>query len=94
MQSTTTRDWIDDVFDAIDGRVVDMATRYRLEDLLETALIEGDEDHDFMSRINAESLTWDEVHELFRQLIERQPRIPDMYAPSQTELARWIRSFC
>ena len=37
-------DWIDDVFDELYGRVVDVATRYRLEDLLETAMIEDGED--------------------------------------------------
>jgi hypothetical protein len=87
-------DWIDDVFDELDGRVVDVATRYRLEDLLETALIEGDEDRQFMERINADELTQDDVNQLFRELSQCQPRIPDQYAPSQTQLARWIRSFC
>ena len=87
-------DWIDDVFDELNGRVVDVATRYRLEDLLETAMMEDGEEREFMNRIHADDLTHEGVTELFRQLIDRQPRTPEKYAPSQTELARWIRSFC
>ena len=94
MKTSTVDDWIDDVFEQLDGRVVDLATRYRLEDLLETAYTEGNEDQEFMYRINADDLTWNEVSELFRRLNERQPPIPDQYAPSQTALAKWIRSFC
>ena len=93
-RTSTVGDWIDDVFDELDGRVVDVATRWRLEDLLETAMIEGNEDRQFMERINADELTQDDVKELFRELSQYQPRIPDQYAPSQTQLARWIRSFC
>ena len=92
--STAMGDWIDDVFDELNGRVVDEATRYRLEDLLETAMMEDGEEHRFMDRIPADDLTNEGVTELFRQLIDRQPRTPEKYAPSQTELARWIRSFC
>ena len=87
-------DWIDDVFDAIDGRVVDMATRYRLEDLLETARLEGDEDVPFLNQIHSPDLQAADVTKLFMQLHELQPRTPDKYAPSQTELATWIQSFC
>lgn len=87
-------DWIDDVFDAIDGRVVDEATRSRLHGLMDTARFEGDEDDEIMQRIEADDLTPDEANELFRQLLDMQPRIPDQYAPSQTAVARWIRSFC
>ena len=44
MQNTKTPDWIDEVFDKLDGRVVDEATRFRLISLLDSACIEGDED--------------------------------------------------
>lgn len=94
MRTSTVGDWIDDVFEELDGRVVDVATRWRLEDLLETAFIEGDADQQFMARIYSDELTQDDVIDLFRELSEYQPRIPDQYAPSQTQLARWIRSFC
>ena len=92
--STAMGDWIDDVSDELDGRVVDEATRYRLEDLCETAMMEDGEERAFMDRIHADDLTREGVTELFRQLNDRQPRTPEKYAPSQTELARWIRSFC
>ena len=69
-------DWIDDVFDELNGRVVDEATRYRLEDLLETAMMEDGEERGFMDRIHADDLTNEGVTELFRQLIDRQPRTP------------------
>jgi hypothetical protein len=87
-------DWIDDVFEELDGRVVEMATRYRLDDLLETAYTEGHDHDEFLRKIYSEELTQDGVTELFRQLNERQPLVRDMYAPNQTMLARWIRSFC
>lgn len=91
---TAMGDWIDEVFDELDGRVVNEATRFRLEDLLETAYIEDGEERAFINRIHAEDLTNEGVTQLFRELLERQPRTPDKYAPSQTELARWIWSFC
>ena len=50
-------DWIDDVFYELNGRVVDEATRYRLEDLLETAMMEDGEERVFMDRIHADDLT-------------------------------------
>ena len=87
-------DWIDAFLDELDGRVVDVATRSRLEQLLETAFTEDDEFDAYLDRIEADDLTTSEVDELFRRLLDQQPRVPDLYAPSQTALARWLKSFC
>lgn len=87
-------DWIDEFLDELDGRVVDVATRSRLEQLLETAFTEDDEFDAYLDRIEADDLTTSEVDELFRRLLDQQPRVPDLYAPSQTALARWLKSFC
>jgi len=87
-------DWIDSIFDELGGRVVDEATRFRLEDLLETAKTEGREYDDYVLRINAHTLTHEGVTDLFRELNQLQLRTPELYAPSQTELARWLRTFC
>ena len=87
-------DWIDAIFDELEGRVVDVATRSRLEQLLETAFTEDDEFDAYLDRIEADDLTTAEVDELFRRLLDQQPRVPDLYAPSQTALARWLKSFC
>ena len=87
-------DWIDSIFDELDGRVVDEATRFRLEDLLETAKTEGREYDDYVLRIHAHTLTHEGVTDLFRELNQLQLRTPELYAPSQTELAAWLRSFC
>jgi hypothetical protein len=94
MKTSTVGDWIDDVFDKLDGRVVDEATRFRLISLLDSACIEGDEDAEILDRIDADDLTIDEANEMLRRLLDMQPRIPDQYAPSQSALARWIRTFC
>ena len=87
-------DWIDSIFDELDGRVVDEATRFRLEDLLETAKTEGREYDDYVLRINAHTLTHEGVTDLFRELNQLQLRTPELYAPSQTDLAQWLRTFC
>ena len=87
-------DWIDEFLDELDGRVVDVATRSRLEQLLETAFTEDDEFDAYLDRIEADDLTTSEVNDLFRRLLDQQPRVPDLYAPSQTALARWLKSFC
>ena len=87
-------DWIDEFLDELDGRVVDVATRSRLEQLLETAFTEDDEFDAYLDRIEADDLTTSEVDELFRRLLDQQPRVPDLYAPSQTALAHWLKSFC
>lgn len=87
-------DWIDEFLDELEGRVVDVATRSRLEQLLETAFTEDDEFDAYLDRIEADDLTTSEVDELFRRLLDQQPRVPDLYAPSQTALARWLKSFC
>ena len=92
--STAMADWIDEFLDELDGRVVDVATRSRLEQLLETAFTEDDEFDAYLDRIEADDLTTSEVDELFRRLLDQQPRVPDLYAPSQTALARWLKSFC
>ena len=92
--STAMGDWIDAIFDELEGRVVDVATRSRLERLLETAFTEGDEFDAYLARIDADDLTVTECDDLFRRLTDQQPRVPDLYAPSQTALARWIKSFC
>ena len=87
-------DWIDEFLDELEGRVVDVATRSRLEQLLETAFTEDDEFDAYLDRIEADDLTTSEVDELFRRLLDQQPRVPDLYAPSQTALAHWLKSFC
>lgn len=43
MQSNPTRDWIDEMFDVMEGRV-DEALRFRLLDLVETAGLEDMEE--------------------------------------------------
>lgn len=91
--STAMADWIDEMFDVMEGRV-DEALRDRLLDLADTAFLEDREEAIVIDAILDEGLTQDEGREWMRRLVDAQPRVPDMYAPSQTMLARWIRSFC
>lgn len=86
-------DWIDKFFEEFEGRVADEATRSRLLQLLDSARFEGDEDRELLQRIEADELSFEEAKELMRRLLDTQPRIPDQYAPSQTAVARWIRTF-
>ena len=71
--STAMADWIDEFLDELDGRVVDVATRSRLEQLLETAFTEDDEFDAYLDRIEADDLTTSEVDELFRRLLDQRP---------------------
>ena len=87
-------DWIDQVFDEMEERAVNEAVRFRLLDLVETANLDETEEAVFILAIEGPDLTRDEADDLLRRLLDAQPRVPDMYAPSQTALARWIRSFC
>ena len=86
-------DWINEFLDAIDGRVDDN-TRARLSALLETAYLEPGEFESYWSTIWSDDLNTDDLPDLFRRLQDCQPHIRDMYAPNQTQLAKWIRSFC
>ena len=86
-------DWIDEVFDVIEGRAVDEAVRFRLLDLAETAYLDEMEGVDIIMSIESDELTRQEADELWRRLLDAQPRVPDMYAPTQRMLSRWIRSF-
>ena len=87
-------DWIDDLFDQRE-RMAHLAVRLRLEQLLFTAVI-----HDrrelwhFETAMMSDGLTDNQASDLMRALHDRQRRIPDMYAPSQSDVAKWIRSFC
>jgi len=94
MKSNLTRDWIDMVFDDLEGRAVNEAVRFRLLDLVETAGLEDMEEADIIMSIESDELTRQEADELWRRLLDAQPRVPDMYAPTQRMLAAWIRSFC
>jgi len=86
-------DWINEFLDAIDGRVDDN-TRARLSGLLETAYLEPGEFELYWATIWSDDLNTDDLPDLFRRLQDCQPHIRDMYAPNQTQLAKWIRSFC
>lgn len=87
-------DWIDDVFDELDGRAVSETVRSRLWSLLDSAQLEDGEDERMAIVIADDNLSAEDASELMRQLMDCQPRVPEMYAPSQTALAKWIRSFC
>ena len=87
-------DWIDDVFDELDGRAVSEAVRSRLWSLLDSAQLEDGEGERMVIAIADDSLSAADASELMRQLVDCQPRVPEMYAPSQRALAKWIRSFC
>ncbi len=90
--STENGEW-DSVFDSWEREVQD-TFRFRLLDLLETAYLEPHEEPFLEAQIEANDLTQAEAEELHRRLVDAQPRVPEMYAPSQTLLGRWIRSFC
>ena len=90
---TATDHWFDQMIN--EQRMATDAVRFRLEQLLFTAVI-----HDrrelwhFETSIMSDDLTDDQASDLMRALHDRQRRIPDMYAPSQSDVAKWIRSFC
>ena len=90
--STENGEW-DEFFDEWEREVHD-TFRFRLFDLLETANLEPHEEPFLLAKIGANDLTQAEALELHRQLVDAQPRVPDMYAPSQALLGKWIRSFC
>ena len=81
------------MFDVMEGRI-DEALRDRLLDLADTAFLEDREEAIVIDTILDEGLTQDEGREWMRRLLDAQPRVPDMYAPTQRMLAAWIRSFC
>ena len=86
-------DWIDDLFDQRE-RMAPLAVRLRLEHMLDHAVIvDRREQFHFEFEVMRDDLTTDQADELFRALGDRQRRIPDMYAPSQSQLARWMRMF-
>ena len=91
--STVGRDWVDDLFEKVEQEV-DEEFVFRLLDLVETALLEPHDAEEFEDAILREDLTNNQAVELLRMLLDVQPRVPDMYAPSQTQLSKWIRSFC
>ena len=91
--STVGRDWVDDLFEKVEQEV-DEEFVFRLLDLVETALLEPRDAEEFEDAILREDLTNNQAVELLRMLLDVQPRVPDMYAPSQTQLSKWIRSFC
>lgn len=91
--STATDHWFDEIVS--EQRMAPMAVRFRLEQMLDNAIIHDDRElWHFEQLVWADEITEDDATELMRALGDRQPRVPDMYAPSQTQLARWIRSFC
>ena len=94
MRMSTETDWIEDVFDELEDRVPE-GIRFRLDELLEQIYCEDERDFlHLLQRIYCPDLTSQGVTDLFRELNDRRVPIRDQYAPTQRDVAKWIRSFC
>ena len=93
MRMSTETDWIEDIFEELE-RIPD-GVRFSLEEFMEQVYIEDElEELHFWQLIWDEDLDQEGVDELYRRLNERSIPVRDQYAPSQTAVAKWIRSFC
>jgi hypothetical protein len=94
MRMSTETDWIEDIFEELEDRVPD-GIRFRLDELLDQVYCEDERDFlHLLQRIFDPDLTEDGVTELFRELNDRRVPVRDQYAPTQKDVADWIRSFC
>ena len=69
-------DWIDDVFDELDGRAVSETVRSRLWSLLDSAQLEDGEDERMAIVVADDNLSAEDASELMRQLLDCQPSCP------------------